>query len=364
MFYIGKIRGTKLFVHWTFLIMIVLVFYSYYQNEHRLEDAFMGVFFLLCLFICITLHELGHIRVAAVFGHRAKNITLLPFGGVAAMDSIPEKPLQEFYMAIAGPVVSFAIAAILYAVLLLTRGPQDFHPVTLVARGEFIYALMIANFSLAVFNLIPAFPLDGGRIFRSLLALRTGRERATRIAAVTGKIVAAGFVITGFYFNPWLIFIGIFVFFGAGAETTAELISRILRNYTVKDVVIHNYTTLAPGQTLGDAAHELINGNEDTFLVTENGAVLGVLPLAGLIRGLKEHGENTAVRDVMNKMFLAPDASADLADTLQQLSAAQQDFCPVYSAGKLAGVISVKHITDFILVKESMLFRGKNEATR
>src|SRR5258705_1269393 len=213
---LGKIAGIRLYLHWTFLLLLAFVFYVDLGEGIGLSGAAQRVIFVVTLFGCIVLHELGHALAARRYGISTRDITLLPIGGVARMERMPREPKQELWVAIAGPLVNVAIAAGLLLVLLAILA---IHTRFLVSQLGFARSLMFMNLFLACFNLLPAFPMDGGRVLRALLAHRLDYVRATRIAARIGQAMAIIFVIVGLKIrHPMLMLIGVFIFFGARNE--------------------------------------------------------------------------------------------------------------------------------------------------
>jgi stage IV sporulation protein FB len=211
---IARIAGIDVKIHITFLLLL-----AYFGvSDWRDGGAYQGVLsmaFILLLFLCVLLHEFGHAMAGRHYGIRTPDITLLPIGGVARMQAIPEKPWQEFVIAVSGPAVNVAIAGGLWVVLFLFPNLLDeAHPVS----SEILPNLMTINLALLAFNMIPAFPMDGGRVLRALLAMKLNYLKATKIAARTGQVLAVGFVIVGLGWNPMLIFIGLFVFTAARQE--------------------------------------------------------------------------------------------------------------------------------------------------
>jgi len=206
--YIGKVSGIKIFVHWTFIFLILYVIQVHLAQGHGFNEILLGLGFVGVVFVCITLHELGHALAAQHYHFNTKDIYLLPIGGLARMEGIPEKPGQELVVAIMGPIVNIVIAAVLYLTLQITDAFPDSMKEMRLTTENFWFHLYVINLFLALFNLIPAFPMDGGRIFRALLSFKFSRTKATRIATALGQIIAVGFIIFGFYVSPMLIFIG------------------------------------------------------------------------------------------------------------------------------------------------------------
>ncbi|HMJ63809.1 MAG TPA: site-2 protease family protein [Candidatus Binatia bacterium] len=232
---LGKIAGIRIYLHWTFLILPLWVFFSDPAKGMGLPNTTQAALFIVALFTCIVLHELGHALAARRYGISTRDITLLPIGGVARMERMPREPKQELWVAVAGPLVNVAIAGLLIVVLLVLQIPATRF---LWPHTVFLPSLLVANWVLIVFNLLPAFPMDGGRVFRALLAQRLEYVRATRIAARVGQVMAILFVIVGLTIqHPMLMLIGVFIFFGARNEAHIVEVGRNLdpepaRQYT------------------------------------------------------------------------------------------------------------------------------------
>ena len=217
---IGKLAGIDLNIHVTFLLLLGWVALSHWSAGKTLDAVVSGVGFILALFACVILHELGHALAARRFGIATRDITLLPIGGVARLERMPEEPRQELWVALAGPAVNVVIAAAIYVWLTLTNGWVPLSQLS-VASGPFLERIMVANVWLVVFNLIPAFPMDGGRVLRALLASRMEYLKATQIAAGLGQGLAFVFGFIGLFTNPFLLFIALFVWIGAAQEASA-----------------------------------------------------------------------------------------------------------------------------------------------
>jgi Zn-dependent protease len=218
---LGTLFGIPVYLHWTFLLLLGFVAFSQAIVSGSFSAGLGGVVFVSAIFGCVVLHEFGHALTARRFGIRTRDVTLLPIGGVARLERMPEDPRQEFWVALAGPVVNVAIAGMLALWLLLT----GLEPGGLSMTGGSLAArLMSVNLALVAFNILPAFPMDGGRVLRALLAQRTGYVEATDLAAKIGRGMAVLFGIVGLFWNPLLVIIAIFVWSGAGQE--AEMVRR------------------------------------------------------------------------------------------------------------------------------------------
>jgi Zn-dependent protease len=207
-FKLTRIAGTDVNIHLTFFLLLAWIGHT---------SGATGVLFVVLLFGCVLLHEFGHVFAARAFGVRTPDITLYPIGGVARLERMPKKPFQELMVALAGPAVNVVIALFLFGLI----GAGTVMGALTNPSGSFLVQLAVVNVWLVIFNLIPAFPMDGGRVLRSVLAMRMNRSRATDIAAQVGKVFAVGFGVLGLFYNPMLIFIAIFVYFGATQEAIA-----------------------------------------------------------------------------------------------------------------------------------------------
>jgi Zn-dependent protease len=286
---IGRIAGIRILVHWTFLLLLGWIVISGFSRGNDTPTIISTVLFVLTIFFCVLLHELGHSLTARRYGVDTKKITLLPIGGVASLERIPEDPRQELWVAVAGPAVNIVIALLLFPFI---NREQLFIGEELAGVSTtqgFFNSLFRINVALVVFNIIPAFPMDGGRILRALLALRMGRMRATQIAANLGQFLALGFVFFGLTTgNPILILIGIFVYFGARTENVMVQHLELLKDYTVQSAMITNFVTLSTTDTVKDAADKLLSGSDQDLIVVENGQAVGIMTRALIINSLRE----------------------------------------------------------------------------
>jgi Zn-dependent protease len=348
--YLGKIAGIKLFIHWTFLILVAWIVIANVRNNATTDQIIWAVIFVLAVFGCVTLHEIGHALAGKQFQVKTSHITLLPIGGLAQMEAIPEKPKEELIIAIAGPLVNVLIAGILY---LFVEPPQDIEELNVQAglRGEnFWYALMSVNIILVVFNLIPAFPMDGGRVLRALLSFRLGHVKATRIAASLGQLLAIGFVFLGFMANPFLIFIGLFIFLGAQSEQVYASTKSVLRQYKVRDVLMKEIPVLHHDATVNDAVTKLLSGQNKNFIVMQDGTPIGTLSRDEIIRALHEQGAQKPVDAIKNPdmVYLNPDMPLDEAWTEMQKQ--KRKVMLITDNGRLTGIVDDENLAEFLLI--------------
>ncbi|MCP2043111.1 site-2 protease family protein [Pontibacter sp. HSC-36F09] len=351
---LGRIAGIKILMHWTFLILIGWIVFSEMQRGSDLATTLLSVAFVLTIFLCVVLHELGHALMAKRYGVNTKMITLLPIGGVASLERIPENPKKELMIAVAGPAVNVVIAFVLWVILPPLRELPDESFFSRITPANFLYLLFFVNMMLVVFNAIPAFPMDGGRVLRALLAFKLGRVRATQIAANLGQMLAIFFMFIGFFYNPFLILIGIFVFFGAWSENIVVQHIEFLRGHLVREGMMTNFVTLAPSETVRDALGKLLKGSEHDFVVEQDGEVMGTLTRMQLIQAVKEEKTESPVSDIMTQEVKAFNVQDKLAEAYTELQKTKAPLFPVLENGRLAGVINSDNINEFILIKSAL----------
>ena len=353
--YIGSYSGIKVFIHWTFWIIIGWIFMMHFEMGHGWAEGLAGALFILTLFACVVLHEFGHALMAKKYDIPTRDITLYPIGGVASLDSMPEKPAQELAVAVAGPAVNVVIAGILYIFLFSTDQLLPISEIDHMSGDNFWFNIMAANVILAVFNLIPAFPMDGGRVLRALLAFKFDKLKATTIAARVGQFLAIVFVFLGFFSNFWLVFIGLFIYLGAGAEEMHENAKSALIGYTASDVLIQKYTRLSPVETLEKAVLLLQNTPEQGVVVVENGQTKGVLTRKELIKGLSDYGKTSSVSQVIRKDYIIIAPDMPLQEVYQKLVANNLSLAPVLKDGQLLGFVDIKGINEFIMIRKELI---------
>jgi Zn-dependent protease len=354
---LGKLLGIDVYLHFTFLLLLGFLGFYYWRATHNVDAALRGVAFIVALFGCVVLHELGHALMARRYGIQTRDITLLPIGGVARLEKMPEKPMQEFWVALAGPAVNVVIAGVLFVGLAVTGG---FTPVKElgVSGGSFWQRLLMLNLFLVAFNLLPAFPMDGGRVLRAVLALRLGRRRATAIAANVGQGMAILFGIFGFFYNPFLIFIAIFVYLGAQAEAGMVEMQSALAGLRVRDAMMTRFRTLAPQDTLDKAVTELLAGSQQDFPVVENDQPIGILRRNDLVKALSEGRRDDAVTAGMSRDCETVDEASSLQSAVESMRARQCATMPVLAGGRIVGLLTLEHVSEMIMVNTAIEHQG------
>ncbi|GAB3541572.1 site-2 protease family protein [Pontibacter brevis] len=351
---IGRVAGIKILVHWTFALLLGWVAFTESQRGSDLPTTLLALGFIIAVFFCVVLHELGHALTAQRFGINTKMITLLPIGGVASLERMPESPKKELLIAVAGPAVNVVIAFVLWLVLPSLGNSFSEEFFLRITPANFFYLLLFVNVVLVVFNAIPAFPMDGGRVLRALLAFKLGRVRATQIAANLGQLLAIGFVFIGFFYNPFLILIGAFVFFGAYSENILVQHLDYLRGHSVREGMMTNFVTLAPSETVREALNKLLMGSEHEFVVEEEGVVVGTLTRSQLIQAVKEEQMHTPVVEIMSADVRTFNVHDKLSEAYTELQKTRVPLYPVLENGRLAGVINTDNINEFIMIKSAL----------
>ncbi len=346
---LGRILGVDVYLHFTFLLLLGFLGFVAWRSTGRFEAAVDGVAFVVVLFGCVLLHELGHAMMARRYGIGTSDITLLPIGGLARLERMPERPAQELMVAVAGPAVNLVIAALL-AVWLVTTGGISAGDGPWLTSGSIARRLMVFNLVLVAFNLLPAFPMDGGRVLRAVLAASLGRRRATAIAANVGQGLAIVMGLVGFFYSPILIFIAIFVFLGAQAESGLVEMQSALKGLRVRDAMMTRFRTLLPHHTLGRAVEELLAGSQQDFPVMEGDQVIGLLRRNDVVKALAAQRLETPVVDVMCRECGSVEAGAPLRSTTESMQARQCATAPVVDDGRAVGLLTLENITEMIMI--------------
>ncbi len=347
---IGRIAGTSVRLHITFLLFLAWIGVSYYLAG-GMTAAIDSVVFLILVFLCVTLHEFGHIAMARHFGIRTPEVILSPIGGIASLEKMPDQPRQELLVAIAGPLVNVVIALLLMALFGLgfsNYTTQGFETATLAQR------LFIVNVTLVLFNLIPAFPMDGGRMLRAVLAMSMGAPRATAIAARIGQGFAALFIVLGLFYNPMLMLVGVFIYFAAASEEQSAVFSGFASKLRVKDAMEPSPILLSVNQPISAAIDALISSPQTEFPVLDgNSRLAGILDRDAMIRGLRDPDTPIMVGDVMrgSDPLLAHEPLMEAFARLRQKGIRAEVV--IDAAGQPVGVLTQENIAEMMMVESA-----------
>lgn len=353
-FKLGTIAGIGIFIHWTFSMLIAFIIFINYKSGHNSTQIIWSVFFVLSVFVTVIMHELGHAIAAKKFDIKTRDITLLPIGGIARLERLPEKPSEELIVAFAGPFVNIILAFISsYFVVIPSNNDQWIAQLSGgISGSNFVLNFFLVNLVLAIFNLIPAFPMDGGRVLRALLAFKFQKHIATKIAARIGQLLAVGFIILGFMGNPFLIFIGIFVIVGAQMETDYAESKHFLKGFKVRDALMKDYPTIDANDSLKTAVELLLNSQNKIFLIMENELPIGTLNRDQIILGLSQKGENELVSNVMNNNLIFLDPDSLLEDLFELVYKNKSNLMLVTENKQLIGTLDTENLLEFILIHE------------
>jgi Zn-dependent protease/CBS domain-containing protein len=351
-FTIGKFSGIEVRVHWTFFLLLAFFAFAGYQASSSLLGALTATAVIVALFICVLLHEFGHSLVAQRLGLEIHSITLLPIGGVSNLESLPEKPSDELKITLAGPLVNVVLAPIFFGVGLLLgavpRIPADLFT-GIESVGQFFFYLGYLNVVLAVFNLIPAFPLDGGRVLRALLATRLGAVRATDVSSIVGQLFAIAFFLVGLLGgNILLALVAVFIFFGATGEAQMVRQRELTRGLRVFDVMgtKPRTETVTPDHTFRQVLEMVIHGYQEDFpVVDENGNLVGMITRDEIMTAAHSPERYASVRELMKTNVPTISSEADLFEEgLPILQQSGLRALPVTENGELVGMLTIEDV--------------------
>jgi Zn-dependent protease len=353
---LGRILGIDVYLHLTFMLLLAFIGVSHLMAGGSVTSAVTGVGFFVALFGCVLLHEFGHALMARRYGIRTRDITLLPIGGLARLERMPDRPIQEFWVALAGPAVNVVIALALGVGLALNHAVQPWSSLS-VTGGGFLERLLAVNVFLVLFNLLPAFPMDGGRVLRALLAWRGDYVRATRVAARIGQGMAVLFGFAGLFGNPMLLLIAVFVWIGAGQEAADVEVKSSFTAVPVRAAMLSDFRTLTPTQTVGDAARLLLAGSQQDFPIVDRGRVVGVLAHRRLFEALREREETTPIAEFMDGGFQVADADEPLDQVMSRLEPGGGTTLPVLVRGELVGLLTAENVGEFFMIRRALANR-------
>lgn len=349
------VRGIKIYLHYTFVLLLAWLGYVYYAQTGDPMMIVRGVLLGLILFALIVLHELGHSLTGQKFGIETKDIILLPIGGMSRMSQLPENPVHEFIIAVAGPLVNVVLAVILGLYISYVQNVDLWAPAAI--SGGLLHNLFWINVVLAIFNLLPAFPMDGGRVLRALVSIKIGRVRATRVAASIGHIFAIAFGIIGLASNPILLLIAVFIWFGANQEYASVQMSRSFRGLIAMDIMARDFRVLAGDDKIEQAARFIIDGFQHDFPVMKDGHIIGVLTRKNLLKGISEQGSHIEVSSIMETNFETVITTSTVEEVIQKLQSSACPLVPVLRNEQLVGIVSLEHLSEFLMLRSAK--RGK-----
>jgi Zn-dependent protease/CBS domain-containing protein len=358
-FHVVRIAGIDVKIHGTFFFLLAWIGYAYYR-EGGMAAAFNGLLFILLIFLCVVLHEFGHAFAARRYGIKTRDITLLPIGGLARLERMPDKPREEVVVALAGPAANIVIAAALSIVIGLTSGIPA--PEMMEHTGvPLALRLFTVNIWLVLFNMIPAFPMDGGRVLRAVLAMRMNYTRATQLAAKTGQAIAFVFFIIGLWWNPLLLLIAVFVYFGASSEVAVAQMRSISKDLRVSSAMVTQFQSLPLDATLNQAVEALLSTSQHEFPITDKeGKVHGILTRDAMIAALRKSGTDTPVAGVMRSDIPSVPESM-LFD--RAFAVMQECRCPallvIDATGRLIGLFTPENVGEMIMVQSALGARAR-----
>ncbi len=355
---LGRIAGTEIRLHLTFLLLLAWIGVAH-GLQGGMPAAVDGIVFICLLFGCVVLHEFGHVAAARRYGVRTPDITLLPIGGVARLERMPEKPSEELVVALAGPAVNVVIALLLFLALGGVPAVAAMASLQDPAHGM-LARLFWVNVTLVVFNLLPAFPMDGGRVLRALLSMRLGSRRATDIAAGIGQALAFALGLIGLLNGaPLMVFVALFVWLGAQAEAQSVQMRELSRGMRAEDAAITRFESLPVTARIADAAELLIRTAQTDFPVVDGGGRLrGILTRSDLVRALQQDGPDAPVLEAMRREVPVVAHRAPLEDALRVMQEAGGPIGVVDAAGRLVGVLTHENLGEMLMLETARAGRA------
>jgi Zn-dependent protease/CBS domain-containing protein len=362
----GRIFGIEIRIHLTFLFLLAFVWLTESAAHHAVPNPGRGLALVAIIFGSVLLHELGHALVAVNSGVRAKSIILLPIGGVtildeshALTDTKEAAPpwIRDVRIAIAGPMVNFVVAAIA-AVIVTALVPQtDLLTWPFLTSSNLPRSLVWANLYLAGFNLLPAYPLDGGRVLRAFFTRNFDSVHATRRAVAIGQAFAMLFVLVGMLWNVWLAMVGFFLFIAAQLEERSVVFQSVLATVQMNDIMLTDFATLSPADTLEDALEKAVHSLQDDFPVIRGSDMVGVISKQKILQALRTQG-NGYVQSVMSKIFEVAARGESLASAFRKLTAKNLSIIPVVEDQRLVGIVTLQNMMHSVaLLAESRKLR-------
>src|SRR5436190_1033731 len=362
-FKLFDVGGTAVRIHVTFFLLLAWIATIHWARGGPAE-AIDGVVFIAALFLCVVLHEFGHVFAARRYGIRTSDVTLLPIGGVASLERMPEKPSQEIVVALAGPAVNIVIALLL---IFLLGARFDLSQMAQLeqAQSTLTGRIAAANLVLFAFNLIPAFPMDGGRVLRAILAVWLGYTQATRVAASIGQALAVVFGFLGLLGNPLLVLVAVFIFLAASGEAGYVQAREYTRGYLAGHAMITAFQSLSPLSTADDAAALLLRTTQQEFPVLDGaGTLRGVLTREALIGALRNTGGATPVIEIMDRDVPTVPENACLDNIFQTMQRSRTRVVAVVDARqRFVGYITAENLSELVMIQSSRSARAERAAS-
>jgi Zn-dependent protease len=348
--YLGRILGVKIYIHWTFVFLIAWVVITGLENDAPGKSVLWISLLIVAVFSCVILHELSHAVVARRFNILTKHITLLPIGGIAQLESLPQKPEQELLIAVAGPASNLLVAAALLPFVDM-RALAESESLTSVNITTFLFTLLTINVWLAIFNLVPAFPMDGGRMLRAVLAFWIDYMKATKIAAYIGQAFGTVFFFAGFLYNPMLIFIGLLVFLGGQYEYAMVDTMRLLESFRIQDVLMHEIPTMSNRLTVEEAGKQLLNTQNRNFVVVDHDSPVGTINRDEIIKASYQNRDKILIDEIKNEKLTFVELTLALNEAWKMIHEQKISVLLVKCNGHLDGMLDEENLTEFIQLK-------------
>ncbi len=356
---LGKYFGTEVQIHWTFFLLVVWIVLSELLSGSSVDRIFFNLQFILAVMICVLLHELGHLFVAKKFGVKTNKMVLLPVGGISTVEKITKSPKEEFLITIAGPLVNLIIAIILFFVIPVTdyvsyNLGEYFTALNDFSVRTFLFFLFIVNVTLVVFNMIPAFPLDGGRLLRAVLDIKLTRTKATRIATTISNSIAIILLLIGLLVNPILVFLSLFLLIGSFSENKTVHQIGLLKGYKVRDAMLKYITVFDPEDTMEHVVNVILRGSETNFVVIKDKQIIGLLYHKDIIKN--SHNRTLLVQDIMTTEYKTIAAKERLDVAYSMMQDEIDPFFPVTEKEELIGAIDFANLHEFLLMEDALKY--------
>lgn len=354
---IGRIAGIDVRIHWTFWLLIGWIAFVTLATGEGIPAAIYAVGLIAAVFGCIVLHELGHALTARHYGYETRDITLLPIGGVARFREFPAEPKQEMIVAIAGPLVNVAIALVLLLSLFGLGALQRLQPegyTTLIgSTGGFVASLLWINIALVLFNLLPAFPMDGGRVLRAALSMKMDRVKATNVAASLGQMMAILFAFAGLFLSPWLLLIALFLFVAAGGEAAQVRLREAIHDVSVSDAMQSEFKTLSIDDSLQTASDELLAGSQQDFPVVDASGLRGIVQRDRLVEAIRKGRLEDRIESAMTRCDTPLEEGVSLNNALEMMQEAGIRSYPVVRDGNVVGLLTMENVGELVMLQSA-----------